>query len=366
MLRGALRTARYARSWSAGADVTVHETSIRRDGTEIPATLLMPHACRAPLPAWVAVGGVSLMGRFHPQLVRFARALASSGSVVVVPEVPEWRRLLVTPTPVAPTIRGCVDLLRQRPEVRPGKVGVIGFSFGAPSVALAASQDGLAEQIAGIVMFGGYCSLERTLTCFLTGTHDWDGIDYQLSPDPYGRWVLGSNHLTSVPGHEGAGDVSRALHALAEAASGERISAWEAHHDKLIGELRAGIARERRPLFDCFARPSGAPEPDIEECRRLAKDLAGACRRWEPLLEPSKDLARIEVPVQVIHGRGDRLVPFTEGLRLMEGFPERMRRGATVTRLINHSKDETLETLPDQIVERAALFGALRRLINTV
>jgi len=366
MLRGALRTARYARSWSAGADVTVHETTIQRDGIELPATLLLPRSHRGQLPGWIAVGGVSLMGRFHPQLVRFARALASSGAAVLVPEVPEWKQLSVTPTVVAPTIRGCVEVLAQRPEVRPGKVGVIGFSFGAPSVALAASEDGLAEHIAGIVMFGGYCSLERTLTCFLTGRHEWEGVDYELSPDPYGRWVLGSNHLTSVPGHEDAEDVASALHSLASAASGERVSAWEPHHDRMIADLRAGISTSRRSLFDCFARPAGAAPPDFDQCVHLAKELTSACRRWEPLLEPSESLRRIEVPVQVIHGHGDRLVPFTEGLRLMDGFPQGMRRGVTVTRLINHSKDQAPETLSDQVVERAALFGALRRLINTV
>ena len=77
--------------------------------------------------------------------MRFARALASSGAVVVVPEVPEWRRLSVSPGVVAPTMRGCVELLARRPEVQPGKFGVIGFSFGAPSVALAASREEIAD-----------------------------------------------------------------------------------------------------------------------------------------------------------------------------------------------------------------------------
>src|SRR5690606_13815038 len=163
-----------------------------RGGVRIPATLILPTRRPGPLPAWIALGGISRMGRFHPQLMRFAEALASSGAAVVVPEIPEWRNLEVAAGPAAPTVRGCLDLLRTRREVCPGKVGLIGFSFGAPQVAIAAVKEDLAPHIAGIVLFGAYCSLERTLGCQFTGRHEWDGVEHELDPDPYGRWVVGS------------------------------------------------------------------------------------------------------------------------------------------------------------------------------
>ena len=89
MLRGVLRTARYVRSWLSNADVLGVETEIERDGKVIPATLVLPIRSRGPLPGWIALGGVSRLGRFHPQLMRFANALASSGAAVLVPEIPE-------------------------------------------------------------------------------------------------------------------------------------------------------------------------------------------------------------------------------------------------------------------------------------
>jgi pimeloyl-ACP methyl ester carboxylesterase len=366
MLRGTLRTVRYIRSWNAGAHLSVQEVEIERDGVTVAATLLGPVSRERELPAWVVLGGVTRMGRFHPQLVRFARALASTGALVLIPEIPEWRSLKVSPGVALPTIRGCIDLLGKRKEARRGKIGLAGFSFGAPQVAIAASNEDVAEHVAGIVLFGGYCSLERTVVCQLTGDHEWEGVGYELNPDPYGRWVMASLHLTDMPGHEDAGDVSAALHRLAAAASDLRIPAWDPRHDPLIVELRLALPPRRRPLFDLFATPSNQARPEREECLAMALSLTQACRRVEPLLEPGPHLARVRVPTRLFHGRGDRLMPFTESMRLSRRLPAAARGGLTVTGLFGHSADQRPSSLIDRVREKAAFLASLRGVINTV
>lgn len=366
MLKGTLRTLRYARSWSTGADVTVEETVIQRDGEEVPATLVLPVQGRGPWPAWIALGGISRMGRHHPQLVRFTSALASSGAAVIVPEIPEWRRLELAPSPTAPTILGCVDMLSTRPEVRPGKVGLIGFSFGAPQLAIAAAREDIEPHIAGIALFGGYCSLERTLGCMFTGDHEWEGTRHEVEPDPYGRWVVGANHLTDIPGMEDAGDVAEALYALACAASGDRVAAWEPYHDPLIMGLRSALPEDKQAIFDLFATASGDERPPREARLDMAHRLAEACRRAEPLLEPTPYLSGVRVPTRLIHGRGDRLIPYTECLRLSEKLPAEARNGRTVTGLFSHTADRREGTSFGRAWEKVTFLGTLHGLINTV
>ncbi len=366
MLRGAVRTLRYARSWKSGADVVAHETEFDRDGTMVPATLILPAGRTGPYPGWVALGGISRMGRFHPQLVRFAESLASSGAAVLIPEVPEWRELKVTPRPVGPTLRGCLGALDACPDVQPGKVGVIGFSFGAPQLAIAAACEDLADRVAGIVLFGGYSSLERTIRCQFTGDHEWQGVKYALDPDPYGRYVVGHNHLTDVAGYEDCGDVAAALYRLAAAASELRISAWEPHHDVLIGQLRASLPQGRRELFDLFATPTCGRRPPVDACNEMAGKLAEAAGRIEPMLEPAAHLKDVRLSTRLIHGRGDRLIPFTECLRMVEGLPATSLEGHTVTGLFNHTADRASGSTFTQIREKAAFFEVLRGLINTV
>jgi pimeloyl-ACP methyl ester carboxylesterase len=366
MIRGMLRTARYARSWKTGAEVFVDELVIERSGAIVPATLLRPASGGESLAGWIALGGISRMGRHHPQLVRFARALASSGAAVLVPEVPEWRSLELSPKVVGPTIQGCIELLRRRGDVAPGKLGLIGFSFGAPQVAIAAAREELSEHVAGIVLFGGYCCLERTMTCLLTGNHEWEGDAYTLRPDPFGGWVVASNHLTDIPGLEDAADVAAALHALAHEASERRISAWDPYHDAMIAQLRMSLPARRQPLFDLFATPSDRVHPEPQEGREMALRLAEACRRVEPLLDPATDLSRVDLPTQLIHGRGDRLIPFTEGHRLFGGLPEHARRSLTVTSLFNHTADHAPPSAVDRARENLKMLVAIRGLVSTV
>jgi pimeloyl-ACP methyl ester carboxylesterase len=306
------------------------------------------------------------MGRFHPQLVRFANALAASGAAVLIPEVPEWRDLRLAPAATVPTVRAAVDALRMRPEVLPGPFGLMGFSFGAPQAVIAATHATLVTDIAGVVVFGGYCDLERTLRCQLTGCHDWDGVDHVLSPDPYGRWCVASNYLTSVAGFEDAGDVAGALRCLAIASTEQRLAAWLPEHDALKAELRSSLPQRRQALFDLFAPPTGEIRGELHERVQMAVALAGACRRVEPLLDPAGRLAEASTPVRLIHGRGDRLVPFTESLRFHDRLPSTVEAHVTVTGLFAHSADVSPPSLGARIWEGAVFFEALRGLINTV
>lgn len=178
--------------------------------------------------------------------------------------------------------------------------------------------------------------------------------------------VVASNYLTQVPGYEDAGDVADAVRQLATEASSRRVSAWERYHDPMITALRDTVAPKRRRLFDILATPTTDPRPDRQESAEFAKALADTCREVEPELDPLGRLARVRVPTQVIHGRGDRLIPFTEAMRLMDRLPTTHRRGATVTGLFNHSKDHVPSSRVEHAYEVGLLLRALHRLVNTV
>ena len=366
MLRGVMRTVRYARGWKNASDVALLETTIERDGTTLPATFAAPASHGGDLPGWIVLGGVTSMGRFHPQLARFSQALAASGAGVIVPEIPEWRDLRLTPEVTVPTVRAAVHSLRQRPEIRAGKVGLIGFSFGAPQAAIASNHDDLAGEIAAVVSFGGYCDLERTLRCQLTGLHEWEGVTRRIDPDPYGRWVLASNYLTEVPGCEEAGDVAASLRRLAISATELRLPAWDSRHDALKAELRDRLATRWRALFDMFAPASDSSLVGGEECEAMAIDLAGACRASTPLLDPGPVIGQIRVPVHLIHGRGDRLVPYTESLRFKKALSEDLSARVTVTSLFVHSAGHRPSSVAARVRERWILFRALQGMLGAV
>jgi pimeloyl-ACP methyl ester carboxylesterase len=204
------------------------------------------------------------------------------------------------------------------------------------------------------------------MTCQLTGEHEWDGLDYRLSPDPFGGWVVASNHLTRVPGLEDAGDVAASLHRLATAASGQRISAWDPRHDEPIRQLREALPQKHRRLYDLFATPSTQALAEPDERRQIAARLAETSRSVEPLLDPSPALAEVDLPTRLIHGRGDRLIPFTEALRLHDNLPGEVRRGTTVTAMFHHSADSKPAGIAQRARENLKMLRAIHGMITTV
>jgi dienelactone hydrolase len=332
-------TIRFFRQYLRPADGVTSESEIvyARGAEQLPATLYRPAGDLRRLPGWVVLHGLTRTGRSHVSLVRFARAVASAGNVVLVPEIPEWRDLRVAPELAIDTIRAAVAALHRRDDVRHERVGLFGFSFGATQALIAATEPDVSEMLAGVAAWGGYCDLRRTFRFGLTGLHEIDGVTYQSQPDPYGAWVMAGNYLPLVPGHEDAEPVSRALHALAIEAGERGVYAWDPVYDASKQRVRDDLPPQHRALFDMLAPLTTAPRLDDRRVLELAEKLAATARAHEPLLDPWPHLANVRVPVLVAHGRDDRLIPFSESIRLSRVLPKTSLRGLGVTALFQHS-----------------------------
>lgn len=367
MTRASLKTLRYVRSWLTGRDdVAVRELTLDREGTLVPATLLTPGRPAGASGSWVVLHGITRPGRRHRQLVRFTRALAEGGVMVVVPEVPEWRELDLAPDLTVPTVLACLEALESIPGPGdPGIPALMGFSFGAPQALLASRDPRLRGRVAGVAGFGGYCDLERTLVFQFTGRHTGDDGEHALRPDPYGRWIAGANYLTRVAGYAGADDVAGGLRSLAALAGDVGVVAWDPSLDGPKEDIRARLPAARRELFDLFAPPSRL-DPDPVPAEEMAHLLAAAARAADPLVEPGPRLSDVPGPVHLLHGRQDRLIPFTEMHRLAGALPENALVRATVTRLFAHSSQDPLSGPADAWREARDFLRALSGVLGLV
>lgn len=339
--------------------VTSVETGYRRDGELLPATLYRPARHAGPLPGWVLLHGLTIPGPEHASLKRFARAVAASGAAVLVPDIPEWRALRVAPAVTVDTIRAAVLALGERKDTIPGRIGVIGFSFGATQALIAAADPRLKGHLAAVAAWGGYCDVFRLFRFGNTGEHELDGRSYHVEPDPYGRWIMGANYLTAIPGFDEHTPTAAALGRLAEEAGRSGVYAWDAYYDPLKAELRASLPADQRPTFDLFAPPADQPLHDPERARELAHALAAAALRVDPLLDPGSALAGLDCRVLLAHGRDDRVIPFTETIRLGRALDARRLAACTITGLFAHSGGTSRELGPIGVTAEAVRFIAL-------
>ena len=361
-------TYRFLREFSGRGrtPIATEQTTYVRGTEELAATILRPPS-RRPLPGWVVLHGLTVPGREHPSLMKFARAMAASGVIVYMPDIPEWRDLRVAPRVTTPTIDAAVHAIRQVDGVDTDRIGLLGFSFGATQAIVAASHPSVRGELKAVAAWGGYLDLHRLFRFGLIGQHEWGGKEYLLKPDPYGRWIMGGNYLTSVRGYEGYAETAAALFALAREAGTRRIFAGDPAHDPYKLALREQLPMEQRELFDILAPQTRDESSRILAAAELADALATAVRKAEPLLDPVESLTNIECKVFVCHGRDDRLIPFTEALRLGCALPRHVHAGTMITSLYAHSggTDASLGKFA-RTVESARFLRMLNRILTLV
>lgn len=361
------RTVGYVRQWGREAWAGREwELEFDRGDRRLPASIFAPAGEGLPDHAWLVLHGITRPGRAHPSLLRFARAVASSGALVVVPEVPEWIELSLAPEQTLPTALASLTLLEDELGIPAARTGMMGFSFGAPQGLVAASDPQIVDRIAGVAGFGGYCDLERAVRFLFTGVHEWQGSSAVRRPDPYGRWIVAANFLLEVPGYSGAEAVRDALLELAQEVGEQQIPAWDPIFDPIKDRVKARLSPDETHLFERFAphssvslavgvrdgagglggagRPPGAEASD--EAERWAERLTEAGRRTTPLIDPVQGLGRTPRHVELLHGLGDDLIPYTETLRWGERLTAARRDHGqppprtTITPLFAHSREE--------------------------
>lgn len=252
---------------------------------------------RARAPGMVLAHGIHEGGMREPRMVGLARALASTGVSVLTPELAGLARYRVT-YESAETIAEAARTLAGR--LGQERVGVFGISFGGGLALRAACDARLRGAISMVVTLGAHHDALRVSRFFLgEPTLGPDGERAAVTPHPYGATVL----FQSLFGEKHRGKLRAGERERLEAALGERAQ-----------ELRR-------------ASPVSCPEAP-------------------------------RVPLHLLHGPADGIVPYTESL-----WNARQFGAATEVQLLISPAIAHAEYAPPDLWERLALVGFMARVL---
>jgi dienelactone hydrolase len=319
-LRAASLLVRFAdeRAQGALADLGRHAVD------EESSTLATPHgATRARFylpedatgaPGVVLVHGVHRLGIDEPRLVRFARALAATGVVVLTPEVKEIADYRIDPASID-TIGVAAEALARRTGAR---AGVMGMSFAGGLSLLAAADPRFASSCAFVVAIGAHDDLARVSRFFATDVEPRpEGPPAHLKAHAYGALVLVYQRAERFFPPE---DVAIARDAL-------RLWLWD---DRPGARARAeALSPESWAKIDAlFDDPEQAATEILAVVDQDAQEMA--------TVSPAGHLANMHVPVFLLHGAGDTVIPSAETEWLAREVPPAMLREALVSPALVH------------------------------
>ena len=295
------------------------------------AELWMPSWARPdePAGAMLLVLGVNNVGRNHPVVARVADGLARTGVAVLVPD----SRVLLEGRLEAGEVDGVVrafQLLADRPEVDPERVGIVGFSVGGSLALLAAADPRIAEDVQWVNAFGAFADAATYLAA--VSAHAYRGAsgeDVAWTPSPLAREIYLGFLLDQVPR---AAD----RRALDEALGDAVLGAERPQHDD---ELRASLASDTaRTIHDLLTAGS------LADAERAIGRLPEASRAFIDAISPARHADGLRSAVHLMHETEDHHVPYVESRALASVLREAgLLRAHTEFRLFDHVQPDDVD-----------------------
>ncbi len=305
----------------------IDETSFMLDAPTGPtrAKIYSPHGSSG-LPGIVIVPGVHHLGVDEPRLQRFARAVAASGITVMTPEIKELTDYQIQASSIG-TIGAAADELAKRVDKH--QVGVMGMSFAGGLSLLAAANDDTKKSIGFVVAVGAHDDIRHVARFFAKNEAvEPNGNVVHMKAHPYGIMVLAYEHVDDFFAKD---DVPVAHDAM-------RDWLWE---DKgPARELEKKMSLAGRAKFDLLAEPPPVdPKSGVFPEHPLSNEIMSGLEMYGPALDavsPHGHLASIHVPVYLVHGAGDDVIPSTETEWLAQDVPKDELREALISPALQH------------------------------
>jgi len=313
------------------------------------------------------VSGLNPAGIDEPRLVALAHELAASGIAVVTPEIPELSRFSITPaitdaiedTAIWLSTTGLPNLSTGSGERR---VGLMGISFSGGLAVVAAGRQSLRDRVAYVFSFGGHDDLPRVLRYLCTGIEPSRPREFRLD---------GETTAVARPPHDYG--VAVLLFGVADrlvpAAQVESLRSavarflWASHLDRVD---KIGAAREFAALRE-LARHLPQPAATLLSYVN-ARDVVHLGSRLLPYigaygnaaaLSPSRS-PKPSVPIFLIHGTDDNVVPAVESEYLAEDLRGHAPVRLLLSGLISHAEADRPARIGD-VLSLSGFWGDLLR-----
>jgi dienelactone hydrolase len=300
-----------------------------------------PELAELWLPAWATserragamllVLGVNNVGRNHPAVERVADGLARTGVAVLVPD----SRVLLEGRLELGEVDGVVrafQLLAARPEVDPGRLGIVGFSVGGSLALLAAGDPRIADEVRWVNAFGAFADAETYLAA--ASAHAYrgpDGSEVPWTPSALAREIYLQFMLDIVRDTDDREALDAAFRS--DIIDGERPSPDAALRDSLETDTA-------QTIHDLLTAGS------LDRATAAIDGLPRRARSFIDAISPLGQVDAIRSDVHLMHETEDHHVPFVESRALAAALEDAgILAVHTEFRLFDHVQPDDLDLI---------------------
>ncbi len=366
-VRGLSLVVRSANLQGAARYLADLDTVASTEGTVFVPLPLAPIRARLYTPAHggrqtvLLLPGVQVAGIDDPRLMALAHELAGSGVTVLTPDIPELSRFEITPALTDEIEQTALWLAASSGLAPSGRIGMIGASFSGSLMIVAAGRPSLGNHVSYVFAIGGHDDLPRVIRYLATG----------IQPPPPGAVGPPVSRTAVRAPHDyglavillGIADRLVPADQVAPLVEGVRRYLAASYRERLDKEAAAHEFAALREIARTLPEPSATLLTYINsrDVVHLGARLLPYISSYgeEPSLSPSRS-PKPSVPIYLLHGIDDNVVPTVESEYLAAGLKGHAAVRLLLTNLISHAGIDR----PARVSEVIALASFLGDLLN--
>ena len=295
--------------------IRTQEVSIPTPNGPVRGRLYSPIGIAHPA-GLMAVHGIHHLGIDEPRLMNFCRAVAESGFEVLTPQLDTLADYHVDDASIV-TIGESAAWFDQRLGGR--RVMVTGVSFAGGLSLLAARNPQYAPHMRAVVLMGAYDDLGRVSRFLATSQEELpDGRSIPFPAHDYGASVFVYAHLDQF------------FPPVDRAAAHEALRDWLWEQPDKAEKVLDRLSPASRATMDALL----TRRIDLVRERILAAIQAD--RAELAALSPHGQIGGLRVPVFILHGADDNVIPQAESLWLEREVPDSQLREVLITTAFSH------------------------------
>jgi pimeloyl-ACP methyl ester carboxylesterase len=275
-------------------------------------------------PSILLLHGVHHLGIDDPRLINLSRAMAMSGVQIIAPELKDLTEYHVSPETVDDIGNDAAYFSQQSGR----RVGVIGLSFAGGLALIAASRPEYADKMGFVLAVGSHDSMSRVAKFFASNLEVRpNGSQEHFQAHEYGVLILAYSHLEDC---FKPADLPSAHEAL-------RRRLWE--QPEIIPPSM--LSQQGRTEMDLLVNHRERLEQAmLNEIARHRKEMDA--------VSPEGKMSTLHVPVYLLHGAGDNVIPPSESLWLARDVPHDDLRAVLISSALVHVDMDKKVTLSDE------------------
>lgn len=297
----------------AGHAVTIQDGLAETPHGTLKFRLYVPRGVEHP-GGIVLLHGIHRAGIEEPRLINFAVTMAGAGIEVMTPELEDLADYRVTPR-TADVIGDAAVVLGDKMGLP--KVGVLGLSFAGGLALLAANKPEYAEKIGFVAAVGAHDDMLRVARFFAANMIERpDGSEVTLKAHEYGVLVLAYSHIEDFFSPRDAPVAREAL----------RLWLWEQPSDST--QTAQALSPAGRQEFETILHHRELLQPAlVQEIQRHSEEMQA--------VSPHGQVSTLHVPVYLLHGSTDTVIPASETLWLSKDVPQQDLKAVLISPAMN-------------------------------